>query len=103
MFAGMAIGFNLLTVPSRPRLRLCAASPGVHPDRRRHRRRYHRHAVALTVSPQLAPRTLVVVLIVEQMVDSVIEPIVMGDAVRLHPLAILFCQRSAVRSPGISA
>jgi predicted PurR-regulated permease PerM len=29
-------------------------------------------------------------LVVEQTVDSVIEPIVLGDAVRLHPLAILF-------------
>ena len=45
--------------------------------------------VALTVSPTLAILTLVVVLIVEQSVDSVISPIVMGDSVRLHPLAIL--------------
>ena len=46
--------------------------------------------VALTVSTKLAVMTLIVVLIVEQTVDSVIEPIVMGDAVRIHPLAILF-------------
>jgi predicted PurR-regulated permease PerM len=45
--------------------------------------------VALTVSPQLAVLTLIVVLIVEQSVDSVISPIVMGDSVALHPLAIL--------------
>jgi predicted PurR-regulated permease PerM len=45
--------------------------------------------VALTVSPTLAVLTLIVVLIVEQTVDSVISPIVMGDAVEIHPLGIL--------------
>jgi predicted PurR-regulated permease PerM len=45
--------------------------------------------VGFTVSPTLGILTLVVVLIVEQAVDSVISPIVMGDSVELHPLAIL--------------
>ena len=90
MFAGMAIGFNLLNVPfAWPLAALCGLL-GVIPIVGGIVGGAIATLVAFTVSPQLALWTLVVVLIVEQTVDSVIAPIVMGDAVRLHPLAILF-------------
>jgi predicted PurR-regulated permease PerM len=90
MFAGMAIGFNLLHVPYAWALAVLCGLLGVIPIVGGIIGGAIATLVALTVSPQLAGLTLVVVLIVEQTVDSVIAPIVMGDAVRLHPLAILF-------------
>jgi predicted PurR-regulated permease PerM len=90
MFTGMAIGFNLLNVPYAWALATLCGVLGVIPIVGGIVGGLVATLVALTVSPQLALWTLVVVLVVEQSVDSVIAPIVMGDAVRLHPLAILF-------------
>jgi predicted PurR-regulated permease PerM len=90
MFAGMAIGFNLLNVPYATALAALCGVLAIVPIVGGITGGIIATLVALTVSPQLALLTLVVVLVVEQLVDSVIEPIVMGDAVRLHPLAILF-------------
>ncbi len=90
MFAGMAIGFNLLNVPGATALAALCGVLAIIPIVGGIVGGAIATLVALTVSPQLALWTLVVVLIVEQTVDSVIAPIVMGDAVRLHPLAILF-------------
>ena len=90
MFAGMAIGFNLLHVPFAWALAVLCGLLGVIPIVGGIVGGAIATLVALTVSPQLAGLTLVVVLIVEQSVDSIIAPIVMGESVRLHPLAILF-------------
>jgi predicted PurR-regulated permease PerM len=90
MFAGMAIGFNLLNVPYAWALATLCGVLGVIPIVGGIIGGVVATLVALTVSPQLAGLTLIVVLVVEQAVDSVIAPIVMGEAVRLHPLAILF-------------
>jgi predicted PurR-regulated permease PerM len=90
MFAGMAIGFNLLNVPYATALGALCGVLAIIPIVGGIVGGAIATLVALTVSPQLALWTLVVVLVVEQTVDSVIAPIVMGDAVRLHPLAILF-------------
>ena len=46
--------------------------------------------VGLSQSPTLALETLVVVLVAEQIVDSFVSPIVMGNSVRIHPVAIIF-------------
>lgn len=43
----------------------------------------------LAGGPVLGAMALVVVIIAEQLVDSVISPIVMGDSVSLHPVAII--------------
>jgi predicted PurR-regulated permease PerM len=90
MFAGMAIGFNLIGVPYATALAALCGVLAIVPIIGGITGGIIATLVSLTVSPQLALATLVVVLIVEQTVDSVIEPIVMGDAVRLHPLAIIF-------------
>ncbi len=90
MFTGMAIGFNLIGVPYATALAALCGVLAIVPVAGGIVGGIVATLVALTVSPQLALMTLVVVLIVEQTVDSVIEPIVMGEAVRLHPLAILF-------------
>jgi predicted PurR-regulated permease PerM len=90
MFAGMAIGFNLLGVPYAWALAALCGLLAVIPIIGGIVGGLIATLVALTISPTLALWTLVVVLVVEQTVDSVIEPIVLGDAVRLHPLAILF-------------
>jgi putative heme transporter len=90
MFLGMAIGFNLLNVPYATALAFLCGVLAIIPIVGGLVGGVIATLVALSVSPQLALGTLVVVLIVEQTVDSVIEPIVMGEAVRLHPLAILF-------------
>jgi predicted PurR-regulated permease PerM len=90
MFAGMALGFNVLGVPYAWALAALCGVLAIIPIIGGIVGGIIATLVALTVSPQLAVMTLVVVLVVEQTVDSVIEPIVLGDAVRLHPLAILF-------------
>ena len=90
MFCGMAIGFNLLGVPYAWALAALCGLLAVIPIVGGIVGGIIATLVALTISPQLAIWTLVVVLLVEQTVDSVIEPIVLGESVRLHPLAILF-------------
>ena len=90
MFVGMAIGFNLIGVPYATALAALCGLLAIVPIVGGITGGIIATLVALTVSTQLAVMTLVVVLVVEQTVDSVIEPIVMGDAVRLHPLAIIF-------------
>jgi predicted PurR-regulated permease PerM len=90
MFVGMAVGFNVLGVPYAWALAALCGLLAVIPIVGGIVGGIIATLVALTVSPQLALWTLVVVLIVEQTVDSVIEPIVLGESVRLHPLAILF-------------
>jgi len=90
MFAGMAVGFNLLHVPYATALAFLCGLLAIVPIVGGIVGGVIATLVSLTISPQLAVLTLVVVLVVEQLVDSVIEPIVMGEAVRLHPLAILF-------------
>lgn len=90
MFAGMAIGFNLIGVPYATALAALCGALAIVPIVGGITGGIIATLVSLTVSTQLAVMTLVVVLVVEQTVDSVIEPIVMGDAVRLHPLAIIF-------------
>ena len=46
--------------------------------------------VGLTVSPLTALLTLAIVVAVEQLVDTVVSPFIMGRAVSLHPVAIIF-------------
>jgi predicted PurR-regulated permease PerM len=88
-FLGCAVGFNLINLPYATAIALAIGLLDVIPFIGPILGGAIATLVALTVSPQLALLTLVVVLIVEQSVDSVISPIVMGDSVRLHPLAIL--------------
>ena len=88
-FLGCAVGFNLINLPYATAIALAIGLLDVIPFIGPILGGAIATLVALTVSPQLALLTLVVVLIVEQAVDSVISPIVMGDSVRLHPLAIL--------------
>jgi putative heme transporter len=90
MFTGMAIGFNIIGVPYATALAALCGLLAIVPIVGGIIGGIIATLVSLTVSPQLAVMTLVVVLVVEQTVDSVIAPIVMGDAVRLHPLAIIF-------------
>jgi predicted PurR-regulated permease PerM len=88
-FLGCAVGFSLIGLPYAIWLALMVGLLDVIPFVGPIIGGIICTLVGFTVSPTLGVLTLVVVLIVEQTVDSVISPIVMGDAVEIHPLAIL--------------
>jgi predicted PurR-regulated permease PerM len=88
-FVGCAVGFSLINLPYAIPLALFVGVLDVIPFVGPIIAGAVCVIVGFTVSPTLGVLTLVVVLIVEQSVDSVISPIVMGDAVEIHPLGIL--------------
>ena len=88
-FVGCAVGFSLINLPYAIPLALFVGVLDVIPFVGPIIAGAVCVIVGFTVSPTLGVLTLIVVLIVEQSVDSVISPIVMGDAVEIHPLGIL--------------